>query len=93
MPHGPIANGRRLTNLATVWKLTAALLKDHYHPRPLAGSFLPPYRFGWSPRCSSVELLRVLQDEWWDRWRRHLEVWLLSDGVRHAYGSINHTTE
>ena len=24
-PHGPIANGRPLTNLATIWKLTAAL--------------------------------------------------------------------
>ena len=30
MPHDPIANGRPLTNLATAWKLTAALLKDHY---------------------------------------------------------------
>ena len=28
-PHGPIANGRPLTNLATIWKLTAALIKDH----------------------------------------------------------------
>ena len=27
-PHGPIANGRPLTNLATEWKLTAALIKD-----------------------------------------------------------------
>ena len=30
LPHGPIADGRPLTNLVTVWKLTAALLKDHY---------------------------------------------------------------
>ena len=41
MPHGPIANGRPLTNLATVWKLTAALLKDHYQPRLVAGGILP----------------------------------------------------
>ena len=29
-PHGPIANGRPLTNRATGWKLTAALRKNHY---------------------------------------------------------------
>ena len=92
-PHGPIANGRPLTNLATIWKLTAALIKDHYQPRLVQGGILPPYQFGMSPHCSSVELLRVLHDVWWDRWRRHLEAWVLSDDVRHAYGSINHTTE
>ena len=42
-PHGPIANGRPLTNLATVWKLTAALLKDNYQPRLVEGGILPPY--------------------------------------------------
>ena len=93
LPHGPIANGRPLTNLATVWKLTAALLKDHYQPRPVASGILPPHQFGMSPHCSSVELLRVLHDVWWDRWRRRLEAWVLSDDVRHAYGSINHNTE
>ena len=93
MPHDPIANGRPLTSLATVWKLTAALLKDHYQPRLVASGILPPYQFGMSPHCSSVELLRVLHDVWWDRWRRRLEAWVLSDDVRHAYGSINHTTE
>ena len=46
-----------------------------------------------TPHCSSVELFRVLHDVWWDRWRRRLEAWVLSDDVRHAYGSINHTTE
>ena len=92
-PHGPIANGRPLTNLATVWKLTAALIKDHYQHRLVQGGILPPYQFGMSPHCSSVELLRVLHDVWWDRWRRRLEAWVLSDDVRHAYGSINHTTE
>ena len=92
-PHGPIANGRPLTNLATIWKLTAALIEDHYQPRLVQGGILPPYQFGMSPHCSSVELLRVLHDVWWDRWRRHLEAWVLSDDVRHAYGSINHTTE
>ena len=92
-PHGPIANGRPLTNLATIWKLTAALIKDHYQPRLVQGGILPPYQFGMSPHCSSVELLRVLHDVWWDRWRRRLEAWVLSDDVRHAYGSINHTTE
>ena len=40
-----------------------------------------------------MELLRVLRDVWWDRWRRRLEAWVLSDDVRHPYGSINHTTE
>ena len=64
MPHGPIANGRPLTNLATVWKLTAALLKDYYQPRLVAGGILPPYQFGMSPHCSSVKLLRVLHDVW-----------------------------
>ena len=93
MPHGPIANGRPLTNLATVWKLTAALLKDHYQPRLVACGILPPYRFGMSPNCSSVELLRLLHDVWWDRWRRRLEAWVVSDDVRHAYGSIDRTTE
>ena len=92
-PHGPIANGRPLTNLATVWKLTAALLKDHYQPCLVKGGILPPYQFGMSPHCSSVELLRVLHDVWWDRRRRRFEAWVLSDDVRHAYGSINHTTE
>ena len=92
-PHGPIANGRPLTNLATIWKLTAALIKDHYQPRLVQGGILPPYQFGMSPHCSSVELLRVLHNVWWDRWRRRLEAWVLSDDVRHAYGSINHTTE
>ena len=98
-PHGPIANGRPLTNLATVWKLTAALIKDHYQPRLVQGGILPPYQFGMSPHCSSVELLRVLHHVlhdsvvWWDRWRRCLEAWVLSNDVRHAYGSINHTTE
>ena len=92
-PHGPIANGRPLTNLATIWKLTAALIKDHYQPRLVQNGILPPYQFGMSPHCSSVELLRVLHDVWWDRWRRRLEAWVLSDDVRHAYGSINHTTE
>ena len=90
-PHGSIANGRPLTNLATVWKLTAALLKDHYQPRLVKGGILPPYQFGMSPQCSSVELFRVLHDVWWDRWRRRFEAWLVSDDVRHAYGSINHT--
>ena len=92
-PHSPIANGRPLTNLATIWKLTAALIKDHYQPRLVQNGILPPYQFGMSPHCSSVELLRVLHDVWWDRWRRRLEAWVLSDDVRHAYGSINHTTE
>ena len=88
LPHGPIANGRPLTSLATVWKLTAALLKDHYQPRLVAGGILPPYQSGMS-----VELLRVLHDVWWDRWRRRLEAWVLSDDARHVYSSINHTTE
>ena len=35
-PHGLIANGRPLSNLSTVWKLTAALLKNHYQPRLVA---------------------------------------------------------
>ena len=43
MPHGRIANGKPLTNLATVWKLTAAVLKDPYQPRLVAGGILPPY--------------------------------------------------
>ena len=90
-PHGPIANGRPLTNLATIWKLTAALIKDHYQPRMVQSGILPPYQFEMSPHCSSVELLRVLHDVWWDRWRRRLEAWVLSDDVRHAYGSINAT--
>ena len=93
LPHGPIANGRPLTNLATVWKLTAALLKDHDQPRLVASGILPPHQFGMSPHCSSVELLRVLHDVWWDRWRRRLEAWVLSDDVCHAYSSFNHNTE
>ena len=93
LPHGPIANGRPLTNLATVWRLTAALLKDHYQPRLVASGILPPHQFGMSSHCSSVELLRVLHDVWWDRWRRRLEAWVLSDDVRHAYGSITPDTE
>ena len=93
MPHGPIANGKPLTNRATVWKLTAAMLKDHYQPRLVAGGILAPYQFRMSPHCSSVELLHVLHDVWWDRWRRRLKVWVLLDDVRHVYGSINHTTE
>ena len=93
LPHGPIANGRPLTNLAMVWKLTAALLKDHYQPRLLASGILPPYQLWMCPHCSSVELLHVLHDAWWDRWRQRLEAWVLSDDVRHAYGSINHNTE
>ena len=145
MPHGPIANRKPLTNLATVWKLTAALLPalpcggrhraalpvwdvpplflrgapprpprrvvgplegssrisprcgssrpPYYQPRMVAGGIVPPYQFGMSPHCSSVELLRVLHDVWWDRLRRRLEAWVLSDDVRHAFGSINHTTE
>ena len=40
-----------------------------------------------------MELLRILHDVWWDRWRRRLEACVLSDDVRHAYGSINHDTE
>ena len=76
-PHGPIANGRPLTNLATVWKLTAALLKDHYQPRLVKGGILPPYHFGMSPHCSSLELLRVLHDVWWECRRRRLEAWFL----------------
>ena len=92
-PHGSIANGRPLTNLAMVWKLTAALIKDHYQPRLVQGGILPPYQFGTSPHCSSVELLRVLHDVWLARWRRRLEAWVPSDDVRHVYGSINHTTE
>ena len=49
MPHGPIANGRPLTNLATVWKLTGALLKDHYQPRLVEGGILPPYLLRGAP--------------------------------------------
>ena len=93
LPHGPMANGRPLTNLATVWKLTAALSKGHYQPRLVASSILPPHQFGMSPHCSSVEVLRVLHEVWWDRWRRRLEALVLSDDVRHAYGSMNHNTE
>ena len=92
-PHGPIANGEPLTNLATVWKFTAALIKDHYQPRLVQGGILPPYQFGMSPHCSSMELLRVLHDVWWDRSRRRLEAWVLPDDIRPAYGSNNHTTE
>ena len=76
-----------------MWKLTAALIKDRYQPRLVASGILPPYQFGVSPHCPSVELLRVLHDVWWDCWRRRLEAWVLSDDVRHAYGSINHNTE
>ena len=93
LPHGPIANGRLLTNLATLWKLTAVLLKDHYPPRFVAGGILPPHQFGMSPHCFSVELLRVLHDVWWDRWRKDLRAWVLLEDVRHAYGSISHDTE
>ena len=93
LPHGLIANGRPLTNLAMVWKLTAALLKDRCQPRMVASGILPPHQLGMSPHCSSVELLRVLHDVWWDRWRRRLEAWVPSDNVRHVYGSINHNTE
>ena len=48
-PHGPIANGTPLTNLATVWKLTAALLKNDPQPRLVASGILPPHHFGMSP--------------------------------------------
>ena len=48
MPQGPIVNGRPLTNPATVWKLTAALLKDHYQPRLVAGGIPPPYQLRMS---------------------------------------------
>ena len=88
-----MANGRPLTNLATVWKVTAALLKDHYHPALVASGILPPHQFGMPPNSSCVELLGVLHGVWWDRWRRRLEAWVLSDDVRHAYGSINHDTQ
>ena len=56
----------------------------------MAGGILPPQM---SPHCSSAELLRVLHDVLWDRWRQRFEAWVLSDDVRHAYGSINHDTE
>ena len=78
--------------MATLRKLTAALPKGHYEPRLVASGILPPHQFGMSPHCSSMELLRVLHDVWWDRLRRRLEAWVLSDDVRHAYGSINHNT-
>ena len=64
-PHGPIANGRPLTNLAPICKLKAALTEDHYKPRLVQGGILPPYQFGMSPHCSSVELLCVLHAVWW----------------------------
>ena len=67
VPHGPIADGRPLTNLATVWKLTAALLKDNYQPRLVTSGILPPHQFRKPPHCSSVELHRVLHDVWRDR--------------------------
>ena len=59
----------------------------------MTSGILPPHRFGMSPQCSSVELLRVLHNVWWGRWRPRLEAWVLSDDVRHAYGSLNHDTE
>ena len=43
LPHGPIPNGRPPTNLPTVWKLTAALLKDHYQPCLVASGIPPPH--------------------------------------------------
>ena len=90
-PHGPIANCKPLTNLTTVWKLTTALLKKHYLSCLVASGILPPHHFGMAPHCSSVELLRVLHDVWWDRWRRCLEASVLSDDVRHAYVSLTMT--
>ena len=92
-PHCTIANGRPLTNLATVWKLTAGLPKNHYQPRLVANGTLPPHESGMYPHCSSVELLRVLHDVWWYGWRQLLEARVLSDDARHAYGSLSHDTE
>ena len=40
-----------------------------------------------------MEPLGVLHDVWWDRLRRRLEACVLSEDVRHAYGSLNHDTE
>ena len=59
----------------------------------MVNGILPPRQFGMSPHCSSVELLRGLHDVWWDRWRRRLKAWVLSDDVRHAYMSLSHDTE
>ena len=92
-PHGPIANSRPLTNLSTMWKRTSALVKNHYHPSLVANCILLPDQLGIYPHRSSVELLRVLHDVWWDRSRRCLEPWVLSNDVRHAYRSLSHNTE
>ena len=88
-----MANGRPLTNLSTLWKIASAILKDHYQPKLLARGILPPHPFGMYPNSSSVQLLRVLHQVWWNRWRHQLEAGVLSDNVRHAYGSLSHRTE
>ena len=55
---------------------------------PALKKCLPPPRFH-PPPPPPVSQKR----HGWDRWRRHLEAWVLSDDVRYANGSINHTTE
>ena len=53
LSHCPIANGRPLRFPAMVWKLTAALLKDHYQSRLVGSGILPPHQFGMPPHCAS----------------------------------------
>ena len=92
-PHGLVANGHPVTRLSTLWKIIAAVLEDNYQPKLVHRGVLPPHQFWMHPSCSSVELLRVLHDVWWDQWRQQSEAWVLSDDVRHAYGSLSHRTE
>ena len=71
---------------------------DHFLlPQGTAGSALgsgiiPPNQFALFPSSSPADLLRVVHDMALLRWDKGQEFWFVADDVRHAYGSVGHTT-
>ena len=91
-PHGPVANSRPLLNFATMWKILSGCLKNHLAPYLCAAEIIPTTQFALMGGSSTVDLLRVLHDYAENRWAQRLAVILLTDDVRHAFGSVPHDT-
>ena len=86
-----ISTCRPILNIVAMWK-TITLAGAHFLKGHLLGSgIIPPNQFALFP-SSSPDLLRVVHDMALLRWSRGQEVWFVADDVRHAYGSVGHTT-
>ena len=86
-PHTYVANTRPITNMATLWKLMAMLLKTYIQDHLIQNDVIPPTQLAIYPSSSPADAIRLLHDHIHFYWHTDRPVWFIADDVTHAFGS------